>query len=231
MTTLAILTCARKRDYLARTLESVGDIGRFGRLLIWCDGPVTLPRAALGWEVGGVGERQGPPNTFAFWDLLAAVDGDDLLFLEDDVIASPGAVTYAARMGCPAGMAYVSWFDPICRYGWRGLPAVRYINAGEVIGCPARTFPAETVRELLAFHGGPGWAPDCGSDVNIAAALKGRLAAVHVPSLFQHVGDVSEVSTGDALSGIRTSESWLGETYDVARGFAHVQPSDLWGAC
>ncbi len=229
MTTLAILTCARKREYLSRTLASIGDAIGFDRRLLWTDGDVVLPPAARGWEVGGRSPRQGPPNTFAFWDLLAAVEGD-LLFLEDDVEASPGALAYAVRMGCPAGVAYVSWFDPICRRTTRGVPVVRYINAGEVIGCPARTFPAETIRELLAFRDSPGWIPGCGSDGNIAAALKGRLAAVHVPSLFQQIGEVSEVSDDEMLGSIRTSESWLGSSYDVARGFAHVQPSDLWGA-
>jgi hypothetical protein len=227
MTTLAILTCARERDYLTRTIRSLGDVSRFDRRLIWCDGDAPIPDAPRGWEIGGGSRRQGPPNTFAFWDLLADVQGD-LLFLEDDVEASPGALTYAARMGCPDGVAFVSWFDPICRRSSR-LPRARYFDAGEVVGCPARTFPSATVRDLVAFRGGPAWEPGTGSDVNVAAALGGRIAAVHVPSLFQHIGAESAVSPGAALDGDRTSESWLGPLYDVARGFASVQPSDLWG--
>ena len=226
-TTLAVLTCARKRDYLSRTLASLGDVGACDRRLVWCDGPVTIPDAAHGWEVGGSPMRQGPPNTFAFWDLLAAVTGD-LLFIEDDVLASPGAVAYAVRMGCQDGLAYVSWFDPVCRRTFR-LPRVRYFDAGEIIPCQARTIPARTISRLLEFRSHPDWAPGTGSDACVATTLTGQMAAVHVPSLFQHVGNISEVDADGALTGDRLSESWLGESYDVARGFKHIQPSDLWG--
>lgn len=226
MTTLAVLTCPRASDYLPRTLAMLGDVSAFERRLLWSDGPRV---EVDGWEIGG-GGRQGPPNTFAFWDLLAAVPaGSDLLFLEDDVEASPGALAYAARMGCPEGLAFVSWFDPICRRSVF-LPRVVYVNASDVVGCCARTFPAAVVQELLRFRDSPLWSPGGGSDTCVATAMAGMLAAVHTPSLFQHVGAESAVSPDAGLAGARTSESWLGPVFNVAKSFASITPGELFSA-
>jgi hypothetical protein len=226
MTTLAVLTCKREgADYVTRTLDRLDAQNWKGRKLLWSDGPLV---ERPGWESGG-NPRQGPPNTFAFWDLLAVVDpGDDLLFVEDDVLPSAGALAYAARMGCPRGVAYVSWFDPICRRSNR-LPRVRYFDAGEIIPCQARTFSAHTVAQLLAFRSDPRWLPGGGSDACVAAALGGQWAAVHQPSLFQHVGQESAVDPGSSLSGARIAESFLGDDFDF-KVFAGITSAELFAS-
>jgi hypothetical protein len=223
---LAVLTCTRVsgHDYATQTLERLDAQKWSGGKLLWTDGEQVTRD---GWTCGATSPRMGPPNTYAFWDLLAGAEGQDVLFVEDDAIPSRGALEYIARMGCPPGLAYVSWFDPICRRSDR-LPRIRYFDAGEIIPCQARAFPSATVARLLAFRWSPGWAPSGGSDANIATALAGQVAAVHQPSLFQHVGAASEVQPGIGLSGMRVSDSWMGEMFDVNEAFRNVSKSDLW---
>ena len=230
MTTMAILTVGSRRASLMRTIESLGSApASVGRRLIWHDGPAGGD--VSGWESHGTAARQGPPNTHAFWDLVeyVATSGDDLLFFEDDIQASPGSVAYAARMGCPGWAAFVSWFDPVGKWT-NQVPKVLYLDAGTIIPCQARTLPAHTLARLAEFRHSHGWRPAVGSDACVAAALRGETAAIHIPSLVQHVGAVSEVSSDVGLSGDRVAGSWLGPTYNVERGFQHVTPRDLWGA-
>ena len=149
--------------------------------------------------------------------------------MEDDIQASPGAVAYALRMGCPGWAAFVSWFDPIGKWT-NQVPKILYLDAGTVIPCQARTFPAHILVRLADFRRSQDWSPGGGSDACVAAALRGEAAAIHIPSLVQHVGAASEVSPGFGLTGDRVAGSWLGPTYNVERGFKHITPRDLWGA-
>jgi hypothetical protein len=220
VTTLAIMTCPG-RDYLRGTLRALEGQPWSGRKLLWSDGPCEL--RPHGWEVVER-DRRGPPNSWPFLDLLRAVQGGDLLLLQDDVTASPGALAYIERMGVPSDCAFVSWFDPISKRAAIGLPFTLRLFAAKVLPAQARTYPRATIARLIEraeLAGG-------GDDDFVSAAAGDATAFVHVPSLFRHDGVVSSVGSNMA-SPLMRSESWLGPGYDVARGFAHVQPSDLWG--
>ena len=223
MTTLAIMTCPG-RDYLRGTLRALDGQPWAGRKLLWSDGPAgSVP---VGWELAER-HRQGPPNTWAFWDLMRFVGaGDDLLLLQDDVTASPGALEYIARVGAPADCAFVSWFDPICKRNPHGLPFAVSVPASKILPAQARTYPRAAIARLIA-SADPSLAGG-GDDAAVAVTLVDLRAWVHVPSLFRHDGAMSTVGSSIASPLLR-AESWLGEDVNVARAFAHAQPSNLWG--
>jgi len=223
MTTLAIMTCPG-RDYLPGTLRSIEGQPWSGRRVLWSDGPCDL--RPDGWEVV-VRERRGPPNTWAFWDLLRFVgDGEDLLLLQDDVTASPGALAYIERMGTPSGCAFVSWFDPICKRAIH-VPFAASLPASQIIPAQARTYPPAAIARLIESID-----PDLaggGDDAAVAFSLADLRAWVHVPSLFRHDGAVSTVGSSMANPMLR-ADSWLGPDVNVARAFGQVQTANLWGA-
>ncbi len=222
---LVVLTSPRPNgaDYLPAILSAL-ELQRWGgERWIWSDGGTVAARP--GWRVFAR-PRRGPPNTFAFWELLAALPpGVPITIFEDDVQPSPGTLPYIERMGCRGQLAYVSWFDGICRRS-EMLPRLRYIDASEVITAQARTYSPGTIATLLAAREAITWHPGVQYDACMAPFLSGQLAAVHVPSLVQHVGARSALGNAP-LDGMRRSESWLGETFDVDHAFHHVDPQTL----
>jgi hypothetical protein len=224
VTSLYVLTAPRAVDYLSTTLAALSAQAWRGPRTVWSDGPISGD-VPPGWRVVER-PRRGPPNTHAFRELLedARAVGGDILVVEDDVAPSPGFLPYVERVGCPAALAFVSWFDPICRVP-ASAPAVVFVPAAHVLPAQARTWPASSVEALCR-------ASDAGAagglDAWAAGALRGGVAAVHVPSLVQHVGMASAASSA-ILSPARQAESWMGRHVDVDHVFAAVTAETLWG--
>ncbi len=221
---LLVLTCPRPRPRLAFTLQQLDAQAWIGDRVVWSDGPIDDSAIPDGWDAVPR-ERIGPPNTRPYFDAVAACRGHDVLVIEDDVDVASGALRYIQRAGAPDGLAYVSWFDPLCRLPC-SVPAVRFFPAREVVPCQARTIPSASIEAMIEYRVSSAFDEHLGADGAMAAAFAGQFAAVHVPSLFQHVGATSVACPGSELSGPRVSETYL-PTLDVSRAFAHVDPAAL----
>ncbi len=221
---LLVLTCPRPLPRLAMTLQALDAQSWVGDRIVWSDGPIDASAIPGGWEVVSR-PRIGPPNTHPYFDAVSVCQGHDVLVIEDDVDVVPGALRYIQRAGVPEGLAYVSWFDPICRMPV-SVPAVRFFPASEIVPCQARTIPSASIDIMIEYRASSSFDAELGADGAMASAFAGMLAAIHVPSLFQHVGSASVVRPGADLSGPRTSETYR-PTLDVSRAFAHVDPARL----
>lgn len=203
-------------NYLSRTLSLLDRQPWTGRRTIWSDGPCAPFAADLvaDWRVVER-PRRGPPNTHAFWDLLADAAGEPALVLEDDVDPSPGALPVIEAAGTPPpNLAFVSWFDPVTK-GGPPIPGTVLVPASRILPAQARSYSVAAIAVLLAA--GPGSKPGAGSDACVARALAplGLPAAVVAPSLFQHVGHVSAVGGPPLRDHERLSASWLGPNVDA----------------
>jgi hypothetical protein len=225
-TKLYVMTCPRGGgvSYLGHTLRQANAQPWEGERVVWSDGELDRKLVPDGWRIEER-PRRGPPNTHAFWELLADAAGADALVLEDDLELSPGFLPYAARIGCPSPLAYVSWFDPLTQRRSINVQFGLLVDAQALLPAQARTWPARTIDLLL--KAGPGPNPSAGLDACAAAALGGLLAGVHVPSGVQHRGLLSSVNPGLGLTDDRISQSWLGNTVDVDRVFARARPETV----
>ena len=198
-------------SYLAGTLASIDESATGRRVIVSdSDEPIAVPR---GWELDTFVRpiTQIPDNRWSLWRafILAVEAGQDLVVCEDDVRWCRSGARYAERLTVPADVNWVTLFDTAFRAGaphglWRArAPVFAYAQA---IKFSLRTCRLMRAAGCLAYD-------RAGSDNQLAAigALFGLTYAVHVPSLVQHVGDVSAVGNG-GLEG-RTSETWRAD-YD-----------------
>lgn len=210
---ICVLTRPRPgASYLRDTLAAI-DASATGRRVVVTDSTDPLPDLPPVWEVlrfdKPAGER--PENRWALWRcfMLAYERGEDLIACEDDIALCRNGARLAEILTVPWDVAWVSLYDPYFHAGahhglWRA-PAARFAYAQMV------KFPLRTCA-LLRSTGCQGF-DLMGSDNQLAAlgAMLSLAYAIHVPSIAQHVGEVSAVGNG-GLAG-RTSESFRRE-YD-----------------
>ena len=165
----------------------------------------------------------------------AAAGGGPVLFLEDDVIVDRSAPAAVRAARFPAGVAVISFcdmrevaeFSPPGLYvrsplgsdgrGWWGDQAL-LLHPRTVAMCVREDwFAAEIelssgVRTHGATYGDEG--RNC-SDIRLAVLVHSRggdrrLYAVHVPSVFKHVGHESACFPGRDM-GERETRNWVGD--------------------
>jgi hypothetical protein len=210
---ICVLTHPRQgASYLVDTLASI-DLSANGPRYVVTDSDAALPSIPGHWGVLSFQRRatERPENRWAMWRsfLLAYELGDDLIVCEDDIALCRNGAAHAEALSVPDDVAWVSLYDPHFRSSApRGLHrmAARQFSFAQMLKFPLRTcalmraMGCETVDRL-------------GSDDQLAAlgAMLSLTYALHVPSLAQHVGEVSAVGNGDL--SLRTSQSFRAE-YD-----------------
>ena len=166
---------------------------------------------------------------------MAGAGGGHVLFLEDDIVADAEAPDVISRAELPPGVAVISFCDmrevpeyaPPCLYrcsplgsdgrGWWGNQAL-LIHRDTVAMCLREDwFSREIenswgVRTHKATYGDDG--RNC-SDIRLALLIHyhgGERSdyAVHVPSLFKHVGHESACFPGRGM-GERETRNWIAD--------------------
>lgn len=203
MDALAVLTTPRRPQYLAATLaglQAAGGAWCYPRV-VFSDGPTTWwpPRWSVVTNTGpALGARA------ALWWVLRTVHSmgaDRLLYCEDDLQVAPGAVDAILTMGCPPDLALVSFFDahefPGARRAAPGVHRVPIMGqSGKgLLGACCLLIPRHTMTWALQTDpDGPG-VPEH-ADQALSWALRDgpcQARGVHIPSLVEHVGDVSSM--------------------------------------
>ena len=219
---IAVLTCAGRPggvSYLDKTLSDI-DSSATGSRVIVCDRCSAAPRK--GWASIDVtarpahaGDRE---NRWALWTALrfAAEAEEDLIVVEDDVVFCKNGARHAERLRVPSDVAFVSLFAP---WGDMTMPLGLWRSRCHTfIYAQALKFPLRTIRELV-----PTWRPDedthkGGSDdmLSLIGVKRNWLYAAHYPSIVQHVGAVSSVSSMPIV-GCRASRAYRGDDFDAER--------------
>lgn len=218
---IAVLTDLRRTEYLAATIAGVDSSAPPSeRRVIVVDG-AKAPSAAIasGWEVvlsqkpavARAGENRW--STWAAFE-FAARAREDLVFLEDDVVGSPGAAARAVGLRVPDDCALIMLYAP---WGDRWFPwRIWRYRADGFSYCQALKIPLRTLDELVsarcemeALRGGG--SDDCIRDIG---ARRDWMVGVHFPGLYQHVGARSLAAPHMTLEN-RVSEAWLGPQEDA----------------
>jgi hypothetical protein len=219
---IVVLTDLRRPEYLRATLAAADAAGAASQArAVVADAPDGLVGHELaGWPVVYAPKPAGAWRTVNKWSTWAAFElalgrGEDLVFLEDDVMPCARALEYAAALEVPPDCAWVSlyapWGDGKIPFGiWR-FPAVRFTY------CQALKIPLRTLRALVAARGEMERAPVGGSDESMALIGRARRwhYGTHYPSLFQHVGERSSVSELQHHPEQRVSRAWPGPGFDA----------------
>lgn len=213
MDLISVLTCPLRPWYLEATLAGLDQAGATDhRRFVFSDGPPSCHFQALprGWEY--FSNNDGPSGTpEAMWSVFAQaleLGADRLLYCEDDIIAAPAAVARALAVEIPAAVSYVSFYDSkeFMSRGLRMQPGLYQIPALGLDGrgfwgslcflLPRRTMefaltrrPAEWRMPFEPRPGGNG-AADCLISW-VAHKSPAPNSMVHLPSLVDHVGDIS----------------------------------------
>jgi len=231
--TVVVLTCPRSKAYLWDTLASLNRAGAceaFAPQHRWVlsDGDAIDGQRVLDadWQLHRLGgDPRGNLRAFlaVFAFALRDVTCDHLLFFEDDVVACKGAIARMLQTGVPHDCAFTSFFDmKECPYGMPPqLHKVSTMGAdgrgywgSQAILWPRRTMEYLVARGPAMLEGGSAHSSDClfGSHLLFSATPH---YALHVPSLVEHVGDVSAIWTWMPKVN-RKATSFLGEDFDAS---------------
>ena len=213
---ICVLTNGVRPERLLSTLADVESSAR-GRKAIVVDGDFQISRN--GWEVVHYrGPKVGRQNKWVFWECLrvAAAADEDLVYVEDDASASKSAFAYIERFHeVPSDCAFASYYSPTGEL--HALPGHLRQQCSVFAYAVCLKVPLRTVKQLLDLTPEMEASRFGGCDDVLRALLGPRkhLAALHYPSLVQHVGDQSTVSDGATLGGDRSSRNWRGRGFDA----------------
>lgn len=218
MDVVSVLTCDRRPQYLFETLAALDAQGadRFDKKFLLVDGALELPpgRWWTTWQTGlNVGARR------AMWQLFGKaleLGADRLFYFEDDVELAPGALNAMRSVVVREDQAFVSFFDRKEFPGAKRLPPgiqdvpVMGQDRKGLHGACSMLIPRRTIEWVLQkgpFDWGDPWKMrEDVADTAFTWALRTspwRVRGVHVPSLVQHVGDVSNFGGGPGRRAAR----------------------------
>lgn len=227
-TLLCVMTCRRPQgvSYLARTvslLDAAGaDLCRH-RLVI-SDGPA--PEECTWSIVEHAGPKGTRTNMWRAFDLAYAAGVERLIYIEDDALPCQGAIARILSLEVPADLAFLSFYDGsmISAGAPDGIHRVttRGPDGTGFWGALAMYMPRRTIEYCLRHDPG-GFAPHWGQiRMGSDSSLGLHLAAgpwpsygIHVPTLFDHVGDVSAAHPGDTLREHRVARNFRGQAFDA----------------
>lgn len=215
---LILQTCHRPEAYLLRTLEALRRAGlenwQGPRLLI-ADGydPRECYGLALqGWQVYATAARQRmTATTKRAWQLALDLGATYVTHVEDDVVFAQGALDYIARVTLPLDAFLASWFTryapPVNARGpyWHGRPMAEYARLQCV------TFPAETLRIVLASDVSRMWPWLNGFDNVFRVGWPDKRCYIHYPNTVEHIGTNSTILD----QGLQVSGQFVGEAFDA----------------
>lgn len=216
---IAILTTDRPGvSYLAQTIADVDSSATGARVVISDAGNPDVPAH---WETcwfrkpapSAPGRNENKWSTWRAFE-LAALYGEDLVVLEDDIRLCHRAAERMDRFVMPSDLAFVSFF---ANHG--GPPGLARWRPHAFQLAQAVKYSLATCRTLLSLRGEITGGDRTGeAHVARIAAELGWMFGIYHPSLVQHVGAVSSIG-----SGFNTSPSWRGLDWD-----AHSTPPALY---
>lgn len=213
---IALLTVPG-RSYYRATAEAIAVQAAEAKLDIdlFVDGTRGPEFVPSDWRVS-LHPKGAPNNGDAFWRVLrAAVDADEgLVFFEDDLELTLGAVSYMASFKIPDDVALVSFMSPVVSssapWGLYRAPGLAFSM------CQAMAVSKRAARALLAIRPHP-VTHVADTDLAMAMADLRERWAIHVPDLVRHVGEVSVANPGTPLEGRRLGNRWPGASFDPRR--------------
>jgi hypothetical protein len=217
---IVVLTDPRRGEYLSATMSGVDQYAPTGeRRVLVVDGVIAPDVQLGGWEVHLApkpAHARAGENRWSTWAAfeLAARAGENLVFLEDDVVGSPGAAARAVSIAVPSDCAFLMLYAP---WGDVWFPGTIWrFPAGGFSYCQALKLPLRTLRELVLARGEMEAMSGAGSDdcIRVIGERLGWLVGVHYPGLYQHVGERSLAAPHMTLES-RTSDAWAGPDFDV----------------
>jgi len=213
-----LTTPERRADHVAALAAAFSGHAHFSVPLIHCD-------------EGGHGAAVATRNAIA----LAAAGGGHVLFLEDDIVADPEAPEAIAAAEFPAGVAVISFcdmrevpefappglytFSPLASdgRGWWGNQAL-LIHRDTATMCAREDWYSREIEDSRGVRVHRATYDDDGrncSDIRLSLLVHYRGGersdyAVHVPSLFKHVGYESACFPGRGM-GERETRNWIAD--------------------
>lgn len=221
---ISVLTCAKRGQYLERTIASIDRAGGSeysGPKFIHVDGPVDGIVGAPGWDVVSVSPVGGSAVRALLAIAARALDlqAEPLLYFEDDVILCRNAIPAMLRIGVPYPLGLVSYCDLLWHAGGRPLELVAYpgcprnfpVADGGFVGCQALALARRTLEQLVAV-GPPAWVDRHNCDATIGTSCR---AYGIVDSLADHIGADSAIM-GKRYERLRGVRGWRGEDFDAS---------------
>lgn len=198
---VSVLTTPHRPQYLNETLRQLLNNGASTRVrFIYCDG---LPAPAVdGWPIYGACKQEGCRK--AMWRVFRQaleLDADRLLYCEDDIQLASRMVDLAFAIDV-GDRALVSLFDRkefsaaqrFLKPGLYDVPLQGQDRRG-LFGAVCLLIPRHSLEWLVRVGEGQPGMPE-GADTAISWALREspwQLRGVSVPSLVEHIGDVSSM--------------------------------------
>lgn len=215
-TNLLLLTAARATDdpwaYLKATVAGIEAQGAcVSYRAIVCDGIYTGPRFG-GWDIiSYLGKQPGSGNRDAMFRVFSTAEdlAGNALVLEDDVTMAPGSLQYMLDFDIPGDIGFVSFFGAKSYINSRTPHGLRRIPRGTSRFLQANKYSRGALSMLNAFRYRPEYQETPQSaDQTIARACKVNKidAAIHVPSLVDHVGEVSKNTPAAKLAWWRKAD-------------------------
>lgn len=192
-----VTTARREKPTLFRTTESLRNAG-FSVTVIRDEGAGAMRtwRESLG--------------------MLAAGHCHNVLLAQDDIVVSKHLAEYAARLDIPENTGCVSFYTPggveLERGGMGLIPAT-----GRTWGACCLMFPRAVAEKIAAHPMITRWPIDRRIDVAVGDVVRemGLKFYYHVPSLVQHVGEVSAFGDSRSMTHGRYAPGFLGEEFDA----------------
>ena len=220
MTTVVVQSCPGREELTLRTLDlldgwgGAAQLAREGRAVFFWTGLDAPIRPPLGWAfVHNTREPRG--ERLDLWDIFRAVQGDDLLLIEDDVSPCKNAVPYMANWD--AGPHTLTTFHNMLKrpHGSGGLDPSHGYGGNQAIKIP------RDMLDWLVMRGDTDPRPQLareGGDVRIARLIgeTGRHVYYH-RSLVQHVGERSIHNPSAKLTGVRAPDPDFDIAYDPTK--------------
>lgn len=198
---LVVMTCAGREQSVLRTWASMS-----AAAWRWVGPQITIRDERL--------DGQAKTMLRAFEYAAACQPFTALTLVEDDAVLAKNALDYIASVEIDSDLALISWFTMENRPAPPFSPFLYVTNAATYR--PSNqciTFPAATVRAVLASGRLQTWPEKHGADI-IFREVPGKPCAIHYPNLAQHVGGNASL-TGNV--GARVSPTFIGEDADALK--------------
>ena len=217
---ICVLTHARPggASYLASTIKQIDATAAGVRIIVADDLEWSTPFQLPGhWRVHRFARpaTERPQNKWATWECfrLAVEAREELIILEDDIDLCANGARYMETAIVPqdsiVGSFYDPYFDAEVPRGWWRQKMVDF-RFGQ-----AMKFSRVACLTLLELRESMTQIPRVGGDdmLTVLGRRAGWTAAIHCPSIVQHVGAVSAVGNGFVGTGE------LGLTSRTSRSF------------
>jgi len=211
---LAVQTAPRPQPTLAATLASLHRAGLdqwTGPMVVFADG--YAPAVDPPFRLDTTPTKLGNARTYlriihAAVAEIAEDRLDGLLLVEDDVVLCKNALPYVQRLAVPERTASIAIYSPIDP---KLDKALLKMSSTFWSGNCAVLLTAAALAAIAASPVVAAWPRTNGADEIAAYGANTMNFLHHVPSLAQHIGDVSSMGHGR----IRRSPTFRGEEFDA----------------